>query len=86
MMQLCKKLTKRNLFRFLSFKAQLDKISPYVFKLGLLFQAGLDDTSLDFPPSFFQFNHVILQQFSGAVFVSRILSQSTNVKVNVSLI
>ena len=65
------------------FQEQLDLISPYLYKLGLLFEVGVDEANLELPPSFIQFNHRILQEFAGAYFVNSRLGTSKDIKVKI---
>ena len=63
------------------FQEELEKKSPLLLKLGLLFEIGTDTASIGNIPTFLSFHHKIFQEYSGAYFVSKTLEKSQDIKV-----
>ena len=61
---------------------ELEKKSPLLLKLGLLFETGTDIASVRNMPTFLSFQHKIFQEYSGACFVTKILENSKDMQVN----
>ena len=60
---------------------QLLKQSPFILESGLLFETGIDVSSVREVPSFVCFHHKLLQEYSGSYFLERFLRKVKNVKV-----
>ena len=62
------------------FQDELEKRSPLLLKLGLLFETGRDRASVR-NHSLLSFYHKIFQEYSGAYFVSKTLQKSRDIQV-----
>ena len=70
---------------FLLFQDELEKISPLLLKLGLLFQTGTDTASTRNQPTYLSFHHKIFHEYSGAYFVNKTIEKSHDVQVKISV-
>ena len=69
------------MFFFILLKEQLLKQSPPILDLGLLFETGIDVSSVRELSSFVCFHHKLLQEYSGSYFLERYLRNVNNIKV-----
>ena len=60
---------------------ELVQVSPDIMKLGLLFETGIDVTSVAERPTFVTFQHKLLQEYAGGYFICKRLEKSSDVQV-----
>ena len=59
----------------------LGRKCPDVLKLGMLYETGIDVASIKGRPTYLSFQHKMLQEFAGSVFIQQSLHKSTDAKV-----
>ena len=60
----------------------MEKKSPMLMELGLLFETGNDETSVSQSATFVAFQHKSFQEFSSSMHIKRRLERAEDIKVN----
>ena len=66
---------------FSTYQAEVEKKSPFLLKLGLLFETGCDAQRAGEGKTYLSFQHKSFQDYAAARFFTKRLERSANLKV-----